>query len=603
MDATQAFQDLQLRLTDPIQFDYEVIRPILLDDQTIAERSRQTAIERTVIGDKARRFVQEGMLGLVDQRATNAGRKPHDFPSPVARYILHVKQMYPPIHLRELVRIVERKFGYTTNHHTMKHFLARHPIPEQLTFKFTTYHDFEDAYRARWLVVRMAYEGWNDKSIARCLKLSRHHVIRIRANFDRDGFAGLEDHRTRTITHPSTQLTLPLLKEVLDLQHEYPQAGRFRIHGILTQRHGTHAPGERTVGRAMAKNRHFHGAPGPSPAPSAPPPKVPPIELPFQPHTPHQYWCIDIRYLVRIDGYWVYSICMIEGYSRKIVVGMVSSYQDELAILQVLHAAFTEYGCPHGVVSDNGAVFTGRAYRSLLDQLDIAACYIEKGEPWQNLIEAQFKIQLRLADAKFARATTVEEVQRLHLQFVQTFNTTPHWAHRERADERRTPTAVLSWVRGRPIDVGYLQAIVRGLPFERTVNQHGFVSIQRFSIYTEPRLAQHRVTVWIMEGRLQIQYQQTLLARYDCTFDRKAKRLQAVSRPTVYRTPFRSPHLEFFELDDAYWCRVWQRPPLAPRRTPMLLPNEQLSLVGWQGMVLLMAWLTHATTATLRLKG
>ena len=47
MDAAHDFHELQLRFTDPIQFDYEAIRPILLEDQTIAERSRQTEVERT----------------------------------------------------------------------------------------------------------------------------------------------------------------------------------------------------------------------------------------------------------------------------------------------------------------------------------------------------------------------------------------------------------------------------------------------------------------------------------------------------------------------------------------------------------------------------
>ena len=39
--------------------------------------------------------------------------------------MLYVKQLYPPIHLREIERIVQRKFGYKTNHHTIKHFFVR----------------------------------------------------------------------------------------------------------------------------------------------------------------------------------------------------------------------------------------------------------------------------------------------------------------------------------------------------------------------------------------------------------------------------------------------------------------------------------------------
>jgi len=257
MSAAKEFAQLKLKFIDPIQHDYEAIRPIVLFSETVAERSRQIDIERTVVGDKARRFVQEGMLGLVDQRASQAGRPGHAYPEAVASYILYLKQLYPPIHYREIVRIIERKFGYATNHHTVKRFLERYPIPVQLELDFTDFHAFEDAYQARWTVVRMWYEGWNKKSIAGCLKLSRHHVGRIIDAFERDGFAGLEDKRTRPPNHPGNQLTLPFLKEVLDLQHEYPRLGSFRVHGLLERERDEKPPGERTVSRALAINCHL----------------------------------------------------------------------------------------------------------------------------------------------------------------------------------------------------------------------------------------------------------------------------------------------------------------------------------------------------------
>ena len=153
-----------------------MIRPIVLFSETIAKRSRQTGIERTRVGEKAQRFVQQGMFGLADQRAGKAGRKPHKYPEAVAADILYLKQLYPPIHYREIVRIIERKFGYKTNHHTVKSFLERYPIPVQLELDFTHFHDFEDAYQARWTVVRMWAQGWNKRSIAGCLRLSHQHV-------------------------------------------------------------------------------------------------------------------------------------------------------------------------------------------------------------------------------------------------------------------------------------------------------------------------------------------------------------------------------------------------------------------------------------------
>ena len=102
----------------------------------------------------------------------------------------------------------------------------------------------------------------------------------------------------------------------------------------------------------------------------------------------------------------MYSICVLEGYSRKIVAGMASEYQDEVAVLQLLTAALAEYGCPAAIVSDNGSVFTAHVYCELLETLGIEPCYITKGKPWENLIEAQFKVQLRLADAHFEQAAT-----------------------------------------------------------------------------------------------------------------------------------------------------------------------------------------------------
>jgi hypothetical protein len=104
--AAEDFAPYKLQFIDAIQHDYEVIRPIVLFAETIAERSRQTGIERTVVGEKARRFVMEGMLGLVDQRAGHAGRKGHVYPEAVAAYMWYVKQLYPPIHACEIVRIV-----------------------------------------------------------------------------------------------------------------------------------------------------------------------------------------------------------------------------------------------------------------------------------------------------------------------------------------------------------------------------------------------------------------------------------------------------------------------------------------------------------------
>src|SRR5690242_16440554 len=46
MSTSESFQHLALRFTDPIQHDYEVIRGIMLEDASIAERSRITGVDQ-----------------------------------------------------------------------------------------------------------------------------------------------------------------------------------------------------------------------------------------------------------------------------------------------------------------------------------------------------------------------------------------------------------------------------------------------------------------------------------------------------------------------------------------------------------------------------
>jgi transposase InsO family protein len=562
MSALEEFQQLALRFTDPIQHDYEVIRGIMLADETVAERSRITGIDRDTVSEKARRFVQHGMFGLVDRRTTGSASR-HHYPAVVAGYILYLKQLHPGIHYREIARIIERKYGHKTHHLTVKRFLGRNPIAVQLPLQVTLFHQFEHAYQARWTVVRMYYEGWHQQSIATCLQLSRKHVWHILQAFRRDGFAALEDQRSRPADHPENQLSLPFLKEVLDVQEEHPRAGRFRVRGIVAQRTG-HAPSEATIGRAMAINREHHGAP-PAWSTDRTDDEHYADEVKFVPFTPtygHRYWFIDFRYLVRVgeDRHWVYLLLILEGYSRKILAGMACEHQDVVAVLQLLSAAIAEYGRPDGMVSDNGSVFNSDVYESLLKELGIEVCHIEKGKPWQNLIEAQFKVELRLADAHFEQAATLEEIQERHAAFVELFNTTPHWAHRERDDSLRTPVEVLRWVRGTDVDQDTLQRALRHLQVERVITLRGYVSVQRFYLYAERGLSRRRVSIWLREGQFHIAYHDAILAQYAYRYDRKARRLQAVDTPRVFRTPYASPQLEFWELDDEQWCKIGRRP-------------------------------------------
>ena len=63
---------------------------------------------------------------------------------------------------------------------------------------------------------------------------------------------------------------------------------------------GAETPSESTVGRAMAHNRFWRGAP--HPLGEAEQTDKEAAELPYKPLYHHQYWFIDIRYLVKFEG-------------------------------------------------------------------------------------------------------------------------------------------------------------------------------------------------------------------------------------------------------------------------------------------------------------
>jgi hypothetical protein len=79
-------------------------------------------MERTTVGDKARRFVLDGMAGLRDRRTAARGPQEPGYPEAIAGYLISLKPLYPPMHLRDMERMVLRQCAYKTNQHTLKRF-------------------------------------------------------------------------------------------------------------------------------------------------------------------------------------------------------------------------------------------------------------------------------------------------------------------------------------------------------------------------------------------------------------------------------------------------------------------------------------------------
>src|ERR671932_866864 len=122
MEPLRDFAQLELRFIDPIQWRYELIRPLVLfEGGTATHRAQETQTHPQTVRKLARRFQQQGMLGLFPDNleVIPAGRA-RRVPEAVVEEIARLKALYAGLHYREVVRIVFYKTGYRADDKTVK---------------------------------------------------------------------------------------------------------------------------------------------------------------------------------------------------------------------------------------------------------------------------------------------------------------------------------------------------------------------------------------------------------------------------------------------------------------------------------------------------
>ena len=136
------------------------------------------------------------------------------------------------------------------------------------------------------------------------------------------------------------------MKKIADLQREHPLIGRFHLWDwLLPEDKATVS--ERTVGRAMAFNRFVHQELTRQDLQKSP------RLHPFKAKTWHQFWFIDHRYLIKIDGVQYYSLCILEGYSRAFLSGVVLATQARGPVLKLLYETVLKWGAPGALCTLN----------------------------------------------------------------------------------------------------------------------------------------------------------------------------------------------------------------------------------------------------------
>ena len=126
----------QLPFTDPTQYHYELIRPLVLfQDRTATQRAQETATHPDTVGTLKRRCEAQGMLGLLPGTIEIVpARRRRRVPAEGVQERQRLKGLYAGFGSRAWARIILHTLTHRIHHPTVKQLWQALPpaAPQQL---------------------------------------------------------------------------------------------------------------------------------------------------------------------------------------------------------------------------------------------------------------------------------------------------------------------------------------------------------------------------------------------------------------------------------------------------------------------------------------
>ena len=305
-----------------------------------------------------------------------------------------------------------------------------------------------------WLgvVTAVLVEGRSKGEVARQYGVSRRWVITLVQRYLAEGDTGLEPRSRRPLSSP--QRTPPELEqEIIEIRKNLDRAGHeagaatiaFHLH----QRHGR-TPAVSTIWRILVDRGFVTPQPHKRPKSSY---------LRFAAEQPNERWQLDITHFTLADGSDVEILNIIDDHSRLCVGSDTLAVFKAADVDDCFRKAAASFGDPASLLSDNGAVFTGRSRghgRVALEvTLHLRGIGFRHSRPYHpqtcGKVE-RFHQTLKKWLARQPRARTLRQLQAQLDRFRRYYNDLrPH-----RALGRRTPAHAYS---ARP------KAVPTGIPF------------------------------------------------------------------------------------------------------------------------------------------
>jgi transposase InsO family protein len=289
---------------------------------------------------------------------------------------------------------------------------------------------------AQLVVAAVLDEGRSKSEVARSYGVSRRWVITLVQRFEAEGPAGLLP-RSRRPAHSPNRTPLEIEDEVVAIRKELDKAGHdagaATIAFHLEGRHDT-SPAVSTIWRILTQRGFVTPQPHKRPKSSF---------IRFAAEQPNERWQSDITHWPLVDGTDVEICNVLDDHSRLCIASTARPVFKAADVDHLFQRAAATWGNPASVLSDNGAVYTGRyrgqgrvALEVTLNRRGIRFTHSRPYHPQTcGKVERFHQTEKRWL-ATQPPATTIARLQRQLDNFVAYYNTVrPH-----RALGRHTPT-------------------------------------------------------------------------------------------------------------------------------------------------------------------
>jgi len=289
---------------------------------------------------------------------------------------------------------------------------------------------------AELVIVSVKVEGRSKSEVAGDYKISRYWVQQLVKRYEAEGEAAFTPRSRRPHSNPRA-VSLDLEDRIVRLRKDLSKKGldagaetiRSHLHAAATDRLASTS----TIWRILTRRGFVTPQPNKRPKGAG---------TRFCADMPNERWQADITHWQLADGTSVEILNIIDDHSRLDLMSKARLTTTGPDVLASFRTAFGRYAIPASVLTDNGAVFTGKPRgggRVALEiELDLLGVRLHHSRPYHpqtwGKVERFHQTQKKWLAAQ-PPATTIRILQHQLDRFRRYYNTQrPH-----RAVERRTP--------------------------------------------------------------------------------------------------------------------------------------------------------------------